>query len=96
MSGVDVLAVEFNQAGDFQAIGAACAWCRAHGVSYGSMQRGSPIGMLAGDFSISKWRGMTPRERAALDGRITGDMRNGPVRVEICRAALARVSGGAA
>jgi len=47
------------------------------------MQGPSPRGLLRGSFDISKWRNMSKREISQLDGRMTGDMKNGPVFVEI-------------
>lgn len=38
---------------------------------------------MRGDVLIAKYRNLTPRERAMLDGQMTGDMRNGPVVIEI-------------
>ena len=73
----------FNQAGDFAASRAAEAWCEARGISVGRTERGRPRGLLYGDFDISKWHNMSKAEIAALDGLMTGDMRNGPVHIEI-------------
>ena len=75
--------IEFNQSGDFRACDAAVQWCRDHGISVGSMQRGSPRGLLYGDYSIAKWRNLDSEEQADLDGVMTGDMRNGPVKVTL-------------
>ena len=71
------------QKGDFAAYYAACDWCKKNGVSYGSMQRDDPIGLMRGDCDISKWRNMTKKEQDSLDGQMTGDKRNGPVIIEI-------------
>lgn len=78
------LKIEFNQTGDFSAYTAAKAWCDERGISYGSTQRDAPVGLMYGDYEISKWRNMTAAEIAQLDGRITGDKRNGPVTITIC------------
>lgn len=80
MSAVKIV---FEQAGDFLAMYAAEDWCRLNGVSYGSAERGSPRGLLRGDFNISKWRNLSLQDRADLHGRMTGDMRNGPVMIEM-------------
>ncbi|WP_267122940.1 hypothetical protein [Xanthomonas sacchari] len=92
------LVVPFNDTGDFAALRAAEAWCRDRGVSYGSQQRGSPIGLLVGDYAIAKWRNLSTAERAALHGTITGDTRTGPVvlriRISALRAAGIEVSEG--
>lgn len=73
----------FTESGPWAAKDAAEAWCANHGISVGFMQGQAPRGLLYGDFLISKWRNMSKREIAVLDGRMTGDMRNGPVVVEM-------------
>jgi len=75
--------IEFNQLGTFAATYAAEAWCREHSISVGASEQGKPRGLLRGDWVVSKWHNMTQQERAALDGRMTGDMRDGPVFIEI-------------
>jgi hypothetical protein len=92
---LDVLRVVFDQSGDFSAINAARDWCGERGVSVGQMQRDEPMGLLVGEYFISKWRNMTKAERAELDGVITGDKRNGPVTLTIRRAALTRIGSDA-
>ena len=79
--------IEFNQIGGFNACIAAEQWCRDHGISVGSMQQGSPRGLLYGDYSISKWSNLDEQEQADLDGVMTGDMRNGPVKVTLYKKA---------
>jgi hypothetical protein len=59
------------------------AWCEERGISIGRMQQGSPRGLLVGDFEIQKWRNLNAKERAALHGVMTGDMRNGPVMIKL-------------
>ena len=86
----DMHEIHFEQAGDFAAISAAKEWCLSQGVSYGSMQRDYPIGLMVGDFAISKWTNMSRAEQEALHGTIVGSMRSGPVVIRIDGAALAR------
>jgi hypothetical protein len=43
------------------------------GFSVGRRQRGSPSGILLGDFDIQKWRNLRPHERAALHGTLQCD-----------------------
>lgn len=74
---------------------AACRWCDERGISHGSMQAHRPIGLLAGEYAIAKWRSLNAQERRALDGTMTGDFRNGPVLVRIRAAALAASNEGA-
>jgi hypothetical protein len=78
--------IRFDEVGDFKAYYAACDWCKKNGVSYGSMQRDDPIGLMRGDYDISKWRNMTKKEQESLDGQMNGDKRNGPVTITINEA----------
>lgn len=73
----------FEQHGDFAAKRAAIEWLHDGGYSVGSSCVGSPCGIMRGDVLIAKWRNLTPHERETLDGQMTGDMRNGPVTVEL-------------
>ena len=82
----------FNESGDFAALNAAQAWCRDHGISYGSLQRDDPVGLMVGDYDIAKWRNLSASDRAQLDGTLTGDKRNGPVTIQLTDAALAALS----
>lgn len=75
----------FDQPGDFVAFDAAREWVQSLGYSVGSMQRDEPIGLMAGRWSISKWRSLSAKERDELDGTITGNKRNGPVTVMLKR-----------
>lgn len=73
----------FAQEGDFAALDAAFAWCRERGFSVGPGQTGEPSGILHGRYMIAKWRNLDAADRAALDGELTGDRRDGPVVVVI-------------
>ena len=73
----------FTEEGTFKAFNAATKWCKDNGFSVGSMQRDAPIGLMRGDYQISKWRNLRKQEIYELDGKITGDKWNGPVWVEI-------------
>lgn len=93
MSAPDVLAdgrIRFDRAGDFCALNDAQAWCRERGISYGYLQRDDPVGLMVGDYVISKWRNLSAAERRELDGTLTGDKRNGPVFIGLTQQALAR------
>jgi hypothetical protein len=72
-----------DRKGDFSAYYDAEAWCAENGYSIGMMCGKLPIGILKGSYHIAKWRNLTKKEISALHGRMTGDMRNGPVTVEI-------------
>jgi hypothetical protein len=73
----------FDQVGDFKAVHAAEEWCEKQGISVGSMQGPSPRGLMYGNYAIAKWRNLNDKEREELHGTMTGDMRNGPVTVQI-------------
>lgn len=59
--------------GDFAAVRRAEQLLQAHGFSVGSTQRGSPRGILFGDYDIQKWRNLNEADRAALHGVLDGD-----------------------
>lgn len=82
----------FNESGDFAALNAAQKWCRDNGISYGSLQRDDPVGLMVGDYDIAKWRNLSATDRAELDGTLTGDKRNGPVLIELTPEAHARLA----
>ncbi len=66
--------IRFRHTGeDWSGLRAAEKWLESQGYSAGRMQGPSPIGILKGDFDISKWRNMTQAEIAALDGQIQPD-----------------------
>lgn len=75
--------IVFDHQGDFAAMYAAELWCAKNGISSGSCQQGAPRGLLYGNIQIAKWRNLNAKERAALDGQMKGDMRNGPVTIEM-------------
>lgn len=74
---------KFEQKGTFAAWNAARQWLKENGFSYGSSSVDGPVGILKGDFCISKWRNMTPKERSQLDGTLSGELREGPVVVRL-------------
>ena len=73
----------FDQKGTFEAMYAAERWCRDNGVSFGSSCAMSPTGLLRGEYRIAKWRNLSAKERAQLDGTMSGDFRNGPVTIRL-------------
>ena len=79
-----MIQMKFDQKGDFAANTAAERWCEDNGISYGSMCRDLPRGLMYGEWDIAKWRNLSASEQKQLHGRMTGDMRNGPVFIEIC------------
>lgn len=73
----------FPLSGDFEAYTEACKELEALGVSHGSMQRGSPIGLAFGDVAISKWRNLGT-DVLELDGLLIADegsFRNGTLTI---------------
>lgn len=85
----------FTQPGDFNALRAAEAWCAERGISVGQSERGSPCGLLYGEFNIAKWHNLSACERRKLHGLMTGDIRSGPVNVSICEPESAKAPGAA-
>lgn len=73
----------FDDQGDFKAMSAAEKWLRNRGFSIGSPERGNPRGLLHGDFLISKWRNLSAQEILDLHGTMKGNMRDGPIQVDI-------------
>jgi len=81
----------FSDPGTFNAMRAAEEWLKDNGYSVGAGDAVSKKrGILRGDYLIAKFRNLTQRERTALDGMMTGDMREGPVVVTIKVAPEAR------
>ena len=80
----------FDSTRAFAAMRSAERFLEERGFSFGRNERAAPRGILLGAYDIAVWRELSPEERAALDGTMTGDMRRGPVRVTISRAAMAR------
>lgn len=78
-----MVTIVFDQPGDFEACRAAERWCSERGISVGEMQGPAPRGLLVGDFWIAKWRNLNNAEKRALNGRMTGDMRHGPVTITL-------------
>lgn len=68
----------------FEASDAAEKWCKENLISCGRMQGPDPRGLLYGDYDIAKWRNLSAQDRRELHGTMTGDMRNGPITIDIC------------
>lgn len=73
----------FSNEGTFQALYAAQDWLKENGYSYGSTCREMPIGILKGDWAIAKWKNLTKKEIADLDGQLQGDKREGPITITL-------------
>ncbi len=81
------ITLTFSDPGDFAAASRAVNLLEAAGFSVGYPQRGAPRGILFGLYDIQKWRNLSKEHRRALHGVMTGDMRCGPVTVEIFASA---------
>jgi hypothetical protein len=73
----------FDDLGEFRACRAAERWCDERGIAVGVPQRGQPRGLMVGYYRIAKWSHLSGPDRRSLAGTMTGDMRHGPVVIEI-------------
>ncbi|SNT16196.1 hypothetical protein SAMN06295912_15031 [Sphingomonas laterariae] len=69
--------------GDFVALRSAERLLASAGFSLASGCRAQPTGLMFGDWEIAKWRNLSPQERDALHGVMTGDRRNGPLKITL-------------
>jgi hypothetical protein len=69
--------------GNFEACREAEEWCEERGIAVGAMERGRPRGLLDEPCHISKWSNLSGPERRQMKGAMTGDMRHGPVIIEL-------------
>lgn len=60
-----------NTDDDRSALRAAQRFLSSHGYSYGSTQRDDPIAAMHGAWVVSKWRNLSPNERAESHAIIT-------------------------
>jgi hypothetical protein len=73
--------IVFHDDEEFGASRKAVSFLESRGFSIGRNQAHSPRGILFGAHDIQKWRNRRPRDREALHGELTGDMRNGPATI---------------
>jgi len=76
----------FTEQGTFNALHTAEKWLTENGYSYGATSCMHPVPVLKGDWLIAKWKNLTKKEIAQLDGRIDGNWREGPVTVYLKEA----------
>lgn len=76
----------FADEGPFKALNSCTQWLEERGYSRGTTCVLFPTGVLFGDFDIAKWKNLTEKEIAALDGHITGNTREGPVTLHLKKA----------
>lgn len=69
--------------GDFAACLIAERFLTKAGFSVGRMQRGDPRGIMLGEYDIQKWRNLSARDRKGLHGVLVGNMREGPITIQI-------------
>jgi hypothetical protein len=69
--------------GNFEACREAEEWCDERGISVGQMERNQPRGLMHEECWIAKWSNLSAGVRRRLAGTMTGDMRHGPVTVEL-------------
>jgi hypothetical protein len=69
--------------GDFEACREAEEWCEERGISVGAPERTQPRGLTREWCALGKWSNLSGPERRSLDGKMTGDMRHGPVTIEL-------------
>ncbi|ADP17368.1 hypothetical protein AXYL_04048 [Achromobacter xylosoxidans A8] len=83
--GSELTTIQFLGCKDFEAFNAAEDWCRKNDIAMGSMERDCPIGLMWGAdaHEVSKWTRMTRAEQDAMDGRLTGNKRHGPITITI-------------
>jgi hypothetical protein len=73
----------FSEPGTFNALSSAQSWLTDNGYSFGPSSAMKPIPILKGDFVIAKWKNLTKGEIAGLDGKLDGNMREGPMTVTL-------------
>jgi len=73
----------FDQQGLFAAIGEAERFLTARKISVGRIDGDEPRALKLNAGDLRRWRNLSQADRDQLDGRITGNMRKGPVQVEI-------------
>lgn len=73
----------FDEKGTFAAYNAAKKWLKENGYSYSPSCANAPIAIMKGNYNIAKWKNLTDDEIKQLDGKVVGEMREGPVIVHI-------------
>ncbi|MDY7565825.1 hypothetical protein QN400_10690 [Pseudomonas sp. RTC3] len=73
----------FEAPGTFDAWKAARKWLEENGYSCSDTSAMHPVAVLKGDWLIAKWKNLTKKEIAQLDGMVDGNFRDGPVTVTL-------------
>lgn len=69
--------------GNFEACREAEEWCEERGIAVGVIENGRPRALLCEHCWLDKWSNISEIERRKMHGTMTGDMRHGPVTVEL-------------
>ncbi|WP_428852749.1 hypothetical protein [Imbroritus primus] len=69
--------------GNFEACREAEEWCAERGITVGQMERTQPRGLIHDACWLGKWSSLAGPVRRQLHGTMTGDMRHGPVVIEL-------------
>ena len=84
--------IYFNNVGTFEALYSAQAWLSSNGYGYGSSSVGNPIAITEGDYYAKdlphKMKNFAKEDYTKIVGVITGDIRNGPVSIEIYKKSI--------
>lgn len=69
--------------GDFAALRSAEKLLASAGFSMAPGCARQPTGLMFGDYAIAKWRNLSTQQRAGLHGVMTGDRREGPLKITL-------------
>lgn len=78
--------IEFKHDGQtFSAWYKAQDWLRNNGYGFGSLCQGEPVAVVRGEYNLpQKWRNMSAKEKAFVDGKIeSSDFREGSVTIRL-------------
>lgn len=73
----------FDATSPFEACRDAEEWCEERGISVGQMERAQPRALFDEHCYVGKWSSLSGPERRQMAGTMTGDMRHGPVAIEL-------------
>ncbi len=73
----------FDSTLPFEASRDAEEWCEERGISVGQMEREKPRALFHEPCHVGKWSSLSGPERRQMHGKMTGDMRHGPVTIEL-------------
>ena len=86
--------IEFKVEGTFHSYYAAQHWCKENGFDYGSTCAMHPMALMRGKYIAygipQKWKNMSDEERNTVHGIMTGDLRDGTVKIFIFNKTASR------